>query len=109
VEAVAADGVLFVVFHRNAVQIRLGRHGLVERGVEYGHLLGVRHDPLAGADVLELPGDLAPALLRGCPEPQGKHQLVLDRGLRGTGIWTLGFGGSGTELYDEMRNTFGSH
>lgn len=38
-----------------------------------------------------------------------KHQLVLDRGLRGTGIWTLGFGGTGTSLYDELRQTFGSH
>ncbi len=40
---------------------------------------------------------------------EAKHQLVIDQGLRGTGIWTLGFGGSGTELYDEMRSTFGSH
>jgi spore germination protein YaaH len=40
---------------------------------------------------------------------EAKHQLVIDRGLRGTGIWTLGFGGSGSELYDEMRSTFGAH
>jgi chitinase len=40
---------------------------------------------------------------------KAKHQLVIDRGLRGTGIWTLGFGGTGTSLYDEMRSTFGSH
>jgi spore germination protein YaaH len=38
-----------------------------------------------------------------------KHDLVLTKGLRGTGIWTLGFGGSGTELNDELRQSFGSH
>jgi spore germination protein YaaH len=38
-----------------------------------------------------------------------KHELVLSKGLRGTGIWTLGFGGTGSELNDELRRTFGSH
>lgn len=38
-----------------------------------------------------------------------KHELVIDNNLRGTGIWTLGFGGNGPELNDELRSSFGSH
>ncbi len=38
-----------------------------------------------------------------------KHELVIADGLRGTGIWTLGFGGAGPELNNELRSSFGSH
>lgn len=38
-----------------------------------------------------------------------KHDLVTSRGLRGTGVWTLGFGGNGPELNQELRRSFGSH
>ena len=38
-----------------------------------------------------------------------KHDLVINRGLRGTGIWTLGFGGGGPELNNELKGSFGSH
>lgn len=40
---------------------------------------------------------------------QMKHALVLSKNLRGTGIWTLGFGGNGPELNNELRHSFGSH
>jgi spore germination protein YaaH len=38
-----------------------------------------------------------------------KYDLVNARGLRGTGIWTLGFAGNGPELDDALREAFGSH
>jgi spore germination protein YaaH len=38
-----------------------------------------------------------------------KHQLVIQKKLRGTGIWTLGFAASAPELYGELRATFGTH
>ena len=56
-----------------------------------------------------LPAELAPALLRGRPEPEAQARPGDRQGLRGTGIWTLGFGGSGPELNNELRSSFGSH
>ncbi len=48
VEAVAAYAQLFKIAVRQAVQIRLRRHGLVEAGVKYRHLLHAREQALCG-------------------------------------------------------------
>ena len=50
VEAVAAHLQVGVVLVRHAVEVRLGRHGLMERGVEHGDVRLAGHDLLAGAD-----------------------------------------------------------
>ncbi len=38
VRAIAANAVLFVQFVRQGVEVRLFRHGLVERGIKHGHV-----------------------------------------------------------------------
>ena len=55
-EAVAADVQIFIILVGNAVQIGLGRHGLMEGGVEHGHHGGAGHDLLAGLDAHQVGG-----------------------------------------------------
>ena len=50
VEAVAADAHFLIIAVRHAIHERLRGHGLMERGVEHGHLRRVRHDFLARLD-----------------------------------------------------------
>ena len=55
-EAVAAHVQALVVLIRHAVEIRLGRHGLMESGIEHGHVGRARHDLLARLDAHEVGG-----------------------------------------------------
>ena len=55
-EAVAAHVQLLIVFHGNAVQVSLGRHGLMERGIEHGHVRRAGHDLFAGFDAHQVGG-----------------------------------------------------
>ncbi len=52
--AVAADVIFFIHLVGKSVHIRLGRHGLVEGGVEYEHLRYAGHDRKAAAYALKV-------------------------------------------------------
>ena len=56
VEAVAADSVLLIILHGDAVHIGHGGHGLMESGVEYGYLGRAGHNGFAGIDAHEICG-----------------------------------------------------
>ena len=56
VEAVLADVQIGVILIGNGIAERLGGHGLVEGGVEHGHLGHVRQHLLAGADAHQVGG-----------------------------------------------------
>ena len=54
VRTVAADAVFFIVFVRQAIHVGVGRHGLVEGGVEGNHLRHGREHLLHGADAQQV-------------------------------------------------------
>ncbi len=83
VEAVAADVVLLVVLVGNGVDIGLGGHGHVERGVEDGDLGGLGHDLLAGLDAHQVGGVVKGA--EGNALFDGFNALVVDDAALGEG------------------------
>ncbi len=54
VEAILPDTVLLVILVWNGIEVRLLRHGLVERRVKHRHLRDAGHNLLAGADAHEV-------------------------------------------------------
>ena len=84
VEAIAADLVLRVVLIGQSVHIGLGRHGLMESGIEHAHHGNAGHAGLAGLDA----GDVGGVMQRcqGDAVLQSLHDLVGDQDRAGKGL-----------------------
>ena len=73
-EAVATDAVLLVKLIGNGIHESLGRHGLVEGGVEDAHLGQTGHKLLDGVDALQVGGVVQGSQVRALLE--GLEYLV---------------------------------